>query len=212
MTRTIDYLREAGALLEGHFLLSSGRHSDKYFQCARLFQYPDRAEAVMREVAAKIPADFELEVLAGPALGGILPAYELARVLGNFRKSQSYPVFFTERDTEGAMALRRGFEVRPGMRVLIVEDVITTGKSSMEAAAVLEALGAEIAGFACVVDRRVTLAGQGDLPSQDSITYKEGTRPFFAACRVEAGNWDAADCALCKAGIPVVKPGSRVRV
>jgi orotate phosphoribosyltransferase len=193
MKDTIELLRESGAMLEGHFLLSSGRHSDRYFQCARLFQYPDRAAAALADVVDRIKADIragklELDAVAGPAIGGIIVAYELGRQL-------KLPCFFTERGDTGAMSLRRGFEVRPGERILIAEDVITTGKSSGESAGVLEKMGAKIAALACVVDRRAP-----GVP----LSW-----PLYAAARVDAANWDAGSCELCKKGLPAVKPGSR---
>jgi orotate phosphoribosyltransferase len=193
MQEVIELLKESGALLEGHFLLSSGRHSDRYFQCARLFQHPDRAALALGALAERIRADIRagkitVDAVVGPALGGVIAAYEIGRQLGR-------PAFFTERDETGAMNLRRGFAIEPGQGILIVEDVVTTAKSSRESAAVLQSLGAEIAGLACLVDRR--------LPSL------EVPWPFYAACRVEAANWDAADCELCKKGLPLVKPGSR---
>jgi orotate phosphoribosyltransferase len=194
MEDVISLLRESGAMLEGHFLLSSGRHSDRYFQCARLLQYPDRAAAALALVAARLREDMgagklAIDAVAGPAIGGIVVAYELGRLLG-------LPAFFTERDDHGTMTLRRGFEVKPGQRVLIAEDVVTTGKSSGECAGVLEALGATAAALACVVDRRANDAE--DLPW-----------PLYAAVKVRVENWDAGNCALCKKGIPAVKPGSR---
>jgi orotate phosphoribosyltransferase len=190
----ISLLRESGAMMEGHFLLSSGRHSDRYFQCARLLQYPDKAAAALGPLAGRIREDIKsgklaLDAVAGPAMGGIIVAYELGRLLG-------LPAFFTERDDSGAMSLRRGFEVKPGQRMLIAEDVVTTGKSSGECAAVLEALGARIAALACVVDRRAADAG-------------EFSWPIYSAVKVNVGNWDAGNCELCKKGLPAVKPGSR---
>ncbi|MDR1587826.1 MAG: orotate phosphoribosyltransferase [Treponema sp.] len=194
MKDALELLRESGAMLEGHFLLSSGRHSDKYFQCARLFQYPDRAAAVLAPLAERIRAamasgSLVVDAVVGPAIGGIVAAYELGRQLG-------LPAFFTERDDSGAMSLRRGFEVRPGEKILICEDVITTGKSSGESAKALEALGAKVSAVACVVDRRAP--GSGDL-----------AWPLYASCKVAAANWDPTDCELCKKGVPAVKPGSR---
>jgi len=188
----LGLLRDSGAMLEGHFLLSSGRHSDRYFQCARLLRYPDMAAAALAGIAEKIRRDMEsgepgIDAVVGPAMGGIIVAYELGRQLG-------LPAFFTERDDSGAMALRRGFEITPGQKILITEDVITTGKSYGECAALLESLGAKVVALACVVDRRQS----GEVPW-----------PFYPACKVEATNWDAGDCELCKKGIPVVKPGSR---
>jgi orotate phosphoribosyltransferase len=193
MDEVINLLRESEAMLEGHFLLSSGRHSDRYFQCARLLQYPARAAAALSGVAAKIKADIAagtlaVDAVAGPAMGGIIVAYELGRQLG-------LPAFFTERDDSGAMTLRRGFEIRPGLRILIAEDVVTTGKSSLESAGVLEKLGGRVTALACVVDRRA--AG---VP----VSW-----PVYAAAALETANWEADSCELCKKGIPAVKPGSR---
>jgi orotate phosphoribosyltransferase len=193
MKDTVTLLKESGAMLEGHFLLSSGRHSNRYFQCARLLQYPELAAEALGPVADRIRRDMRrgtlaLDAIVGPAMGGIVVAYELGRQLG-------LPGFFTERDDTGAMTLRRGFEVKPGTRILIAEDVVTTGKSSGESALALEALGAEIAALACVVDRR---AEGIPLPW-----------PLYAAAAVQAENWEAGACALCGQGLPLVKPGSR---
>ncbi|MDR1325225.1 MAG: orotate phosphoribosyltransferase [Treponema sp.] len=193
MQEPINLLRDSGAMLDGHFLLSSGRHADRYFQCAKLLQYPERAAAALAPLAEHIRADISANVLAidaivGPALGGVIVAYELGRQLG-------LPAFFTERDENGAMSLRRGFEVRPGEKILIAEDVVTTAKSSGESARILEALGAKVVALACVVDRR-----------------SEGVAapwPFYAACKVNVANWPAEDCELCRKGMPVIKPGSR---
>jgi orotate phosphoribosyltransferase len=193
MRNTADLLKESGAMLEGHFLLSSGRHSDKYFQCARLLQYPDRAALALEPVAERIRADMAagklaLDAVVGPAMGGIIAAYELGRQLG-------LPAFFTERDETGAMSLRRGFSIEPGQRILIAEDVVTTATSSGESAAVLERLGARIAALSCLVDRR--------------LEGVEPPWPLYAAFRTSVGNWDAETCGLCRRGIPLVKPGSR---
>ena len=194
MEKTIELLRETGAMLEGHFLLSSGRHSDRYFQCAKLLQYPDRAKAALESVGQKISEDIKagkikVDLVVGPAMGGIIAAWEIGSQL-------ALPAIFTERDESGKMCLRRGFEIQPGQNVLIVEDVVTTGKSSMECAATLEESGAAIAGLACVVDRRDD--GAADIPW-----------PFYPAVKLSAKSWDASDCDLCKQGIPAVKPGSR---
>ena len=193
MNDVISLLKQSGALLEGHFLFSSGRHGDRYFQCARLLAYPDRAAAALSGAAETLRADMKagklrVDAIVGPAMGGIIVAYELGRQLG-------LPAFFTERDETGVMALRRGFDVRPGQNILIAEDVVTTAKSSGECARVLEGMGGRIAALLCIVDRRTSNA---ELPW-----------PFYAACRVDAGNWDAGDCELCKKGVPLDKPGSR---
>jgi len=193
MEKVINLLRESEAMLEGHFLLSSGKHSDKYFQCARLLQYPDKAEAALEASAEKIRADIQsgkikVDLVAGPAMGGIVAAYEMARQLG-------VPAVFTERDDSGKMTIRR-FELKQGQRILIMEDVVTTGKSYLECAAALEEKGAVISALACVVDRR-----SDDAP--------DAPYPFYPAVKLKAANWDAGECALCKQGTPAVKPGSR---
>ncbi|MCL2208719.1 MAG: orotate phosphoribosyltransferase [Treponema sp.] len=194
MEKTTELLRETGAMLEGHFLLSSGRHSDRYFQCAKLLQYPEKAQAVFEDVVIKIKEDIKngklkIDFVAGPAMGGIIAAWEIARQL-------SLPAIFTERDENGVMSVRRGFEVKNGQNVLIAEDVVTTGKSSLECAAALEKSGAVISSLACIVDRRSEEASD--------ILW-----PFYPSVRLTAGNWDVSECALCKKGIPAVKPGSR---
>jgi orotate phosphoribosyltransferase len=196
MEKVISLLRESEALLEGHFLLSSGRHSDRYFQCAKVLQDPDKAAAALQSVAESIRAGIAagrlaVDLVVGPAMGGIIVAYELGRQLG-------LPALFTERDDSGAMTLRRGFEVKPGMSVLIAEDVVTTGKSSLESERVLERFGAKVTALACVVDRR-----------QDKTPLPW---PFYAACTVTAADWDTGDCELCRKGLPALKPGSRFTV
>ena len=193
MNDVITLLKESGAMLEGHFLLSSGRHSDRYFQCARLMQFPDKAAAVIKVIADQLKADMangklKVDAIVGPAMGGIIVAYELGRQLG-------LPAFFTERDDAGIMCLRRGFEIKPGANILIAEDVVTTAKSSGESAAALAANGAVISALVSIVDRR-----------QEGITL---AWPFYSAVKVDVVNWDPADCALCKQGTPAVKPGSR---
>ena len=193
MNDTISLLKQSGALLEGHFLLSSGRHGDRYFQCARLLMYPDRAAEALSGVVEKLKADMKagklkIDAVVGPAIGGIVVAYELGRQLG-------LPAFFTERDESGVMTLRRGFELEPGQNILIAEDVVTTAKSSGECARALEEGKAKIAALACIVDRRASGV--------------ELAWPFYAAARLDAANWDAGECELCKKGVPLVKPGSR---
>ncbi len=193
MNRTIELLKESDAMLEGHFLLSSGRHSDRYFQCARLFQHPDRAEEAMAGVAASLREELgsgrlDFDLVVGPAMGGILPAFVVGKALG-------LPAIFTERDEDQKMSLRRGFEIRPGQRVIIVEDVVTTGKSSGESARAIEAAGGKVVALACVVDRRA-----------EGVPVEW---PIFAATTLPATSWEAPACPLCAKGIPSVKPGSR---
>ena len=180
----IEELKQSEALLEGHFLLSSGRHSDRYCQCAKLLQYPDRAERVIAKITEQVK-DLKIDMVVGPALGGIIVAYELGRQLG-------VPAIFTER-VDNVMCLRRGFEVKPGMKLLISEDVVTTGKSSLETIEVLKAFGAEVIGVACIADR-----------SNGSFPY-----PIYSATKLNIQNWAVEDCPLCKQGLPFVKPGSR---
>ncbi|MCL2267315.1 MAG: orotate phosphoribosyltransferase [Treponema sp.] len=199
MKNVTDLLLESGAMLEGHFLLSSGRHSDKYFQCAKLLQYPQKSQAALEDVVTRIKDDIisgklKVDLIAGPAMGGIVAAWEAARQLSSALKREIRSVF-TERDEKGVMCLRRGFEISQGQNILIVEDVVTTGKSSAECAAALELLGANITALACVVDRR-----------EEGIDVKW---PLYPAVKIKAGNWEAKDCDLCKHGTPAVKPGSR---
>lgn len=191
--RSIELLKESQAMLEGHFLLSSGRHSDRYFQCARLLEYPDRAEEALMKVGARLrdalsSGELSFDLVVGPAMGGILPAWILGRSLG-------LPAIFTERDEAGKMSLRRGFEIRQGQGILIVEDVITTGKSSGECAEALRAAGGHVVALACIVDRRA-----------EGIPVEW---PLYAAATLPASSWDAAECPLCARGEAFVKPGSR---
>lgn len=193
MSDVISLLKEAEVLREGHFLLSSGLHAYRYFQCAKLFEHPDRAAAVLTVVTEQVKAAMDegkikIDAVVGPAVGGILVAYELGRQLG-------LPAFFTERDESGGMVLRRGFEITPGQNILIAEDVVTTAKSSGECAKALEEWGANIAALACIVDRRAKGV--------------EVSWPFFPACRVEVASWAPEDCELCRKGVPLEKPGSR---
>lgn len=181
---SIEVLKECEAFLEGHFLLSSGRHSGAYCQMAYLQQYPDKCAEVMAHVAEKLK-DTDVDVIVGPAMGGIVYAYELGRQLGK-------RAIFTERENN-VMTLRRGFEIQKGEKVLITEDVVTTGKSSMETAKVIEELGGEVVGIACIVDRRVN----------------EIFCPVYSAMQLEIATYEADECPLCKEGIPLVKPGSR---
>ncbi|WP_040212851.1 orotate phosphoribosyltransferase [Clostridium polynesiense] len=180
----IEILKECDALLEGHFLLSSGRHSNRYCQCARLLQYPDKAEKVLSVVKDKIK-DLDFDLVVGPAMGGIIVAYEVGRQTGK-------PAIFTEREN-GVMTLRRGFEIKKGQKVLIAEDVVTTGKSSLETAEVLKYLGAEVIGICCIVNRSTA----------------EVALPVYGAVNLHIKSFDKEECPLCRENIPYVKPGSR---
>jgi len=182
----LDTLKEVGALLEGHFLLSSGKHSDKYCQCAKLLQHPDKAAKVLEIVAAKIK-DVDFDLIVGPAMGGVVVSYELARQVHK-------PGIFAERQ-DGEMTIRRGFEIKKGEKVLISEDVITTGKSSLEVAKVIEDLGGEVVGLCCIVDRRA-----------EGIEFPY---PIYSAVKLEIKSYNKEVCPMCKQGTAYIKPGSR---
>ena len=183
----LEMLQVTGAVLDGHFILSSGKHTGCYIQCARLFQYPDRAQRICSLLAERVRSLQPIDAVVGPALGGILVAYELARTLG-------VRGLFTERQ-DNVMALRRGFEIKAGERVLIAEDVVTTGRSSLEVADVLTRCAAEIVGIVCIVDRR---------SKPEPLPF-----PLISAARLEIDTFEPNDCPLCRRGIPAVKPGSR---
>ncbi|GAA4361188.1 orotate phosphoribosyltransferase [Hymenobacter saemangeumensis] len=182
-------LRQEDALLQGHFRLSSGLHSDTYVQCARFLRRPELAAPAMAELARQIrEAGLQPDVVVGPAMGGVVVSYELARQLG-------LPSLFTERDDQGQMTLRRGFTLEPGERVIIAEDVVTTGKSTLEVARVLRGLGVDVLAVASLIDRTAGTAG---------LDF-----PHFALLSVQAATYAPESCPLCAAGVPVVKPGSR---
>lgn len=176
---------ESGALLKGHFLLSSGLHSDRYLQCALVLAHPNRAEEFGRALAGKISAKPDLVI--SPAMGGLIIGQEVARSLGVRH-------YFTER-VDGTVTLRRGFSLKPGERVLVVEDVVTTGKSTKEVFDVIRAAGAVVSGACSVVDRSEGKAALG--------------APYAALWTVAVPAWTADACPACKAGTPAVKPGSR---
>ena len=182
-------LREEGALLSGHFKLSSGLHSDTYVQCARFLRRPELAAPAMSVLAKRLrDAGLVPDVVVGPAMGGVVVSYELARQLG-------VPALFTERDANGEMTLRRGFTLTPGERVVVAEDVVTTGKSTLEVARVLEAMGVEVLAVASLIDRT---SGKANLPF-----------PNFALLPVQAAVFAADAVPAHLAGVPAVKPGSR---
>jgi orotate phosphoribosyltransferase len=180
----LKVFRETGVMLEGHFLLTSGRHSNRYMQCAKLFQRPEISERFSKELAEKFKA---VDIVAGPAIGGIILAYEVSRQLG-------VPNIFAERE-DGEMTLRRGFEIPKGARVLVVEDVVTTGGSVKEVIALINKRGGEVAGVGCIVDR-----------SNGAVDFGV---PFYAVLSMEVVSYPPKDCPLCKEGSPAVKPGSR---
>ena len=181
--------RAAGALLEGHFILSSGLRSAKYLQCARVLMDPARAERLARELASRLPktvAD-QIEVVVSPAMGGVIIGHEMGRALGR-------PAIFVERP-QGKFELRRGFTLAPGTKVLMVEDVVTTGLSSREAMDAVRAAGGEVIGEAALVDRS---AGSADL-----------SVPFTPLIRIDVPTYEADSVPPELAAIPPIKPGSR---
>lgn len=177
-------------MLEGHFQLSSGLHSDRYFQCALLLCDPLRAGDLARAIAMRI--EDRPDVVIGPALGAVVWAHEVARALER-------PAFFSER-SDGRMELRRGFVLEPGQRVLAVEDVITTGGSVREVLDLVRAAGAVPIGVAAIVNR-----------SRARNPFEQDDLPFWCLAEVEAVAWPSSECPLCKSGKrgPAVKPGSR---
>ncbi len=193
--RLLQGLRASEALLEGHFLLSSGRHAGRYVQCAKLLQHPERAAEACADLAAAVRErhgdERPYDLVLGPAMGAVTLGYELARALG-------VRGVFAERAPEGGFHLRRGFEVQPGERVLVAEDVVTTGKSVKEVLAMLAGLGVTETAVASLVNR-----SGGDNPFGDT--------PYFRLLDLEVPSWEAADCPLCADSTvgPAVKPGSR---
>lgn len=186
----LDEFRAAEALLEGHFILSSGLRSSRYLQCARVLMNPARAGRLAQAVAAKIPAELRAQISAvvAPAMGGVIAGQEVARAL-------EVDAMFVERPT-GTFELRRGFRLSPGQKVLMMEDVVTTGLSSREAIKAIAEAGGEVIVAASLVDRS---NGTADLGV-----------PFFPLIRLDVPSYDADSLPPELAAIPAIKPGSRV--
>jgi orotate phosphoribosyltransferase len=184
--QVIDEFRKAGALLEGHFQLTSGLHSTVYLQCALVLQFPEKAESFGRAIAEKYRND-RIELVASPAIGGIVIGHEVARALGA-------RFIWTERQG-GEMTLRRGFSVSPGEKTLVVEDVITTGGSTRETVDALQRAGASVVGAASIIDRS---GGTADV-----------SVPRMALASLKVLSVEPAVCDACKLGDPALKPGSR---
>jgi orotate phosphoribosyltransferase len=182
----IQRFRNTGALLEGHFVLTSGLHSAMYLQCALVLQHPPVAEAFGRALADQFRS-LQVSTVASPAIGGIVIGHEVARSLGA-------RFIWTERQ-DGAMVLRRGFTVSPGERILVVEDVVTTGGSTRETITALQASGAEVVAAASIIDRS---AGQADVGVLR-----------VALATLDVASVDPGVCDACKRGEPALKPGSR---
>jgi orotate phosphoribosyltransferase len=182
----LTLLHQSGALLQGHFRLSSGLHSPNYVQCAKLLEHPRHAKALGEELAAKVRA-MDARKIVAPALGGVIIGYTVAEAL-------DVPSIFTERK-EGQMTLRRGFTIGGGERVVIVEDVVTTGKSTRETAKVVAEHGGVVAGFASILNR-----SGGENPFD---------APYQSLLKLDLETYEASSCPLCQGGVPLDSPGSR---
>ena len=180
----IKLLHDSGAILKGHFLLSSGLHSDTYIQCARLLVYPKNADFIASNLIGLF-SQIDCDLIVSPAIGGIIIGWEVARKL-------NLPFIFTEREN-GFMKLRRGFEIKEGSRVLIVEDVITTGGSTLETAEVVSNHGGEVVGLCAIVKR-------GDV----NFAF-----PHHYLVRLDLKTYKSHECPLCRENTPIIKPGSR---
>ncbi|WP_456471396.1 orotate phosphoribosyltransferase [Caminibacter sp.] len=202
MENVKEIYEKHGALLKGHFLLSSGKHSEYYLQSARVLEYPEVAEKLARELAKQIiEAGLKVDTVCSPAIGGLLAGYELARALG-------VRFIFTER-VNGDMTLRRGFEVKEGEKVLICEDIITTGGSAMEAAREIEKRGGEVVGFAAIANRGICKRVNGKNERKPECKLPND-KPFFALEDFEFEAYEPENCPLCKMGACApIKPGSR---
>ena len=185
----LEIFKKSGALLEGHFLLTSGRHSDKYFQCAKVLQYPEYTEQLC-SIIAEFFKNTEVDTVISPAMGGIIVGQETARLLN--KRS-----IFAEREDK-ALTLRRGFSLSEREKVLVCEDVVTTGGSVFEVIDIVKNAGAIVAGVGFIVDR-----------SNGKVDFGF---PQVSAMKMNVVSYLQDECPLCKEGIPVVKPGSRKTV
>ncbi|OCR20640.1 orotate phosphoribosyltransferase [Helicobacter pullorum] len=194
--------KNANALLEGHFLLSSGKHSPFYLQSAKVLENPKTAEELARALAEIIrDCGVQIDCVCSPALGGILAGYELARVLG-------VRFIFTER-VNGAMTLRRGFEVSEGERILVCEDIITTGGSAMEAAKEVQKLGAKVVAYAALANRGICNRYKSPNSFDATECKLDCNLPLFALEDFVFETYTPENCPLCKQGSIAIKPGSR---
>ena len=194
--------RDCGAYLQGHFLLSSGNHSEFYLQSAKVLEDPQLAGQLSDELAAVIKrAGVEFDSVCSPALGGILAGYELARVAKK-------RFIFTER-VDRVMSLRRGFEVHKGERFIVCEDIVTTGGSALESAKLIENLGGEVVGFAALANRGFCKVANLAGSSAKAGAKLPADKPFFALGNFEFEIYEPATCPLCAAGSKAIKPGSR---
>ena len=187
--KSLDILRKTNALLEGHFILSSGLHSSKYIQCAKLLSYPSIAEKICKSLAFKIKKNFKkFDLILAPAIGGIVIGYEIGRIL----KKET---IFCER-VEGKFTLRRGFKIKKGNKVIIIEDVITTGKSSMECVKLIRKSKATLVGFAAIIDRS----------TKKTLKIK---KRIISHLKIEVPTYKANRIPKELDSVPVSTPGSR---
>ena len=185
---TLEDFEQTGALLTGHFRLSSGLHSDRYLQCARLLMWPERAEAAGRELAARL-SGLGARAVVSPALGGLIIGHEVARAL-------RLPFLFAERQ-DGRFVLRRGFRLENSEPVVVVEDVFTTGKSTREVIEAVEGAGGRVVGAASIVDR--------------GLPEKALPVPWQSLLMLSVPAWPEAECPLCRRRVPIDTPGSRFK-
>lgn len=184
--KILEIFNKTEALLSGHFLLTSGRHSDKYFQCAKVLQYPQYNEEICKNIADYFK-DYEFDTVICPAIGGIVVGQEIARQLGK-------RFIFAERENNN-MTLRRGFGIAPGEKILVCEDVVTTGGSVFEVIDLVKQNEANVVGVGFIVDR-----------SNGKVDF---SYPQYSVIKMEVTSYSKEECPLCKKGIEVVKPGSR---
>lgn len=193
--------KEANALLEGHFLLASGNHSNRYLQSAKVLEYPKKASLLTDALAHMIKSHgIEVDTVCAPALGGVLAGYELARSL-------DVRSIFVEKK-EGGMELRRGFEVAKGEKIIICEDIITTGGSALKAAQAIEELGGIVVAFASLANRGFCKRVGSDMEPKEECMLPNHV-PFFSLDDFTFKMYSPEDCPLCKEGSTAIKPGSK---
>jgi len=192
---------DADAMLEGHFKLSSGNHSQYYLQSAKVLEDPKTAKLLADALAEQIKASgVQVDTVCAPAIGGLIAGFALAQAL-------DARYIFTER-VNGEMTLRRGFDVKADEKILVCEDIITTGGSAMEAAAAVEALGADVVAFAALANRGFCHREQSDIEAKPNCKLPEDL-PFFALADFDFEMYAPEECPMCKAGGEAIKPGSR---
>ena len=190
LKKSLDILKKTDALLEGHFVLSSGLHSSKYIQCAKLLSHPNLAQKICKSLANKIKKKYrKIDLILAPAMGGVIIGYEIGKLL----KKET---IFCER-VNGKFILRRGFNIRKGSRVLIIEDVITTGKSSLECARLVKKFKSKVVGYACLINRS----------SKPSLKIKD--KNIVSQIKLEIPTYKKNDLPIELKKIPITKPGSR---